>query len=158
MKISQSFLDSKDGSNIWWLPWFPKITHPKHFWPKCTAKIGVKSPCVLWPCFYRLRILLGATINALIWFDSTHFIVIATDYGRPMKFSLKSRTLWLWQTNWQIFSWTMYQHPFWYSKSMFTVIHKTLDTALQYRTWTGRGYSKHFIRSTEFDENLSQWR
>ena len=53
---------------------------------------SVKSPCVLWPCFYRLRILLGATINALIWSDSTNFIVIATNYGRPMKFSLKSRT------------------------------------------------------------------
>ena len=77
----------------------PKITHPKHFWPEqCTAKIEVKSPCVLWPCFYRLQILLGATINALIWFDCTIFIVIATDYGRPMKFLLKSRNFWLWQT------------------------------------------------------------
>ena len=31
MKISQSFLGSKDGSKFWWLPWFPAKNHPPQF-------------------------------------------------------------------------------------------------------------------------------
>ena len=34
MKISQRFLDIKNGSNFWWLPWFPAKNHsPQTFQP-----------------------------------------------------------------------------------------------------------------------------
>ena len=42
MKISQSFLGSKDGSKFWWLPWFPAKNHPPQTFLACVYMASLR--------------------------------------------------------------------------------------------------------------------
>ena len=78
MKISQSFLVSKDGSKFWWFPWFPAVFYPGQ---TLCSRVYVCANCflnVVWFCMKILMIIYNGWViyNTRLWRQNWKYVVI----------------------------------------------------------------------------------